>query len=65
MEVTAGVDVEGNEPEMEVFEPEPEDNEVMSLSAPPDEEDDDAEEDNDDSEDEEDEEDENIDDVFD
>jgi len=62
MEVTAGVDVEGNEPEMEVFEPEPEDNEVMSLSAPPDEEDDDAEEDNDDSEDEEDE---NIDDVFD
>jgi DNA-directed RNA polymerase subunit K/omega len=62
MEVTAGVDVEGNEPEMEVFEPEPEDNEVMSLSAPPDKEDDDAEEDNDDSEDEEDE---NIDDVFD
>jgi DNA-directed RNA polymerase subunit K/omega len=62
MEVTAGVDVEGNEPEMEVFEPEPEDNEVMSLSAPPDEEDNDAEEDNDDSEDEEDE---NIDDVFD
>lgn len=65
MEVTAGVDVEGNEPEMEVFEPEVEDDEVMSLSAPPDEDDDDGddgEEDNDDSEDEEDE---NIDDVFD
>lgn len=65
MEVTAGLTVEGNEPEMEVFEPEVEDDEVMSLSAPPDEDDDDGEEDNDDSEDEEDEEDENIDDIFD
>lgn len=67
MEVTAGLTVEGNEPEMEVFEPEVEDDEVMSLSAPPEDEDEDEDDDNEEKEDEEeeDEDDENIDDIFD